>query len=78
MLQALQAKEAELPKSIDEQIEILLDEINRKQEQLEQDYNKVVHVKDYDLSEDIPFIYDNMHFVEARKRIIGRLRKREE
>ncbi|XP_029041052.2 dynein axonemal heavy chain 3-like isoform X1 [Osmia bicornis bicornis] len=73
--------EAEIPKSIEEQISILLEEINKEQkekEQIKEDHNNSIYLKNYcSPKDDVPY-YDYNNFQEARKRIIGKLQRRED
>ncbi|XP_043257418.1 dynein axonemal heavy chain 3 [Colletes gigas] len=78
-LQALQQIEAEIPMSIEEQRDVLLKAINKRQNQLvTRESNEILclsgdGIAEYELSS-----YDTSHFKEAKKRITGELRKRED
>ncbi|KAF3429654.1 hypothetical protein E2986_08409 [Frieseomelitta varia] len=71
--------EAEIPKSIEEKVEGILIETNKKQmESIKQEDHKPIYFKNHCVSDNDLDYYDNIHLKEARKRIIGRLRKLED
>lgn len=69
--------EAEIPKSVEERIEEILKEIKKKKMEFVEEYqiDKPICFKNYCISDSDLDYYDNIHFVEARKYITGRLRK---
>ena len=72
--------EAEIPKSVEEKVEGILIKTNKKQmESIKQEnHSKPIYFKNYCVSDSDLDYYDDIHLKEARKRIIGRLRKLEE
>ncbi|XP_012147752.1 dynein heavy chain 3, axonemal isoform X3 [Megachile rotundata] len=72
--------EAEIPKSIEEQISILLEAINKQQKQfvINKDHSKSIYLKNYCVRDDGSDYYDRSNLEGARKRITGKLRKRED
>lgn len=79
-LQVFQIIEAEIPKSVEEKIDDILFETNKKQMKpiKQEDHSKPIYFKNYCISDNDLDYYDNTHLKEARKRIIGRLQKLKE
>ncbi|XP_076243948.1 dynein heavy chain 3, axonemal [Calliopsis andreniformis] len=71
--------EAEIPKSIEEQLNILFKKSDRRQAKfVEQEWDKLDYVGDYEIIDERLYNYVTTHLKEARERITGKLRKRED
>lgn len=71
--------EAEIPKTIEEQMDILFGENDQRRKQFfELDCNKSGYLGNYEITNETLYKYVNVHLKEARNRISCKLRKREE
>lgn len=75
-----QITEAEIPKSLEEKIDDILNESNKKPEELIKGniHSKPIYFKNYCMSDSDLNYYDNTHLEAAKERISDRLRKLEE
>lgn len=72
--------EAEIPKSIEEQLDELMAIVDKEQKRLmkPEDVAKVIYLRDYCISDHHLHPYDYVNIDAAKKRIIGKLQEREE
>jgi len=70
--------EAEIPKSVEEQLAELMAIVDKEQKVKPEDVAKVIYLRDHCISDHHLHPYDYINIDEAKKRIIGKLQEREE
>jgi len=70
--------EAEIPKSVEEQLAELMAIVDKEQKVKPEDVAKVIYLRDHCISDHHLQPYDYINVDEAKKRIIGKLQEREE
>lgn len=79
-MQIIPYVEAEIPKSVEEQLTELIATIDKEQRRVvtAEDVAKVVYLRDYCISDHHLQPYDYANIDAAKRRIVGKLREREE
>jgi len=70
--------EAEIPKSVEEQLAELMAIVDKEQKVKPEDVAKVIYLRDHCISDHHLHPYDYINIDKAKKRIIGKLQEREE
>jgi len=70
--------EAEMPKSVEEQLAELMEIVDEEQRIKPEDIAKIVYLRDYCISDHHLQPYDYINIDAAKKRIIDKLQEREE